>query len=839
MVNFEGYTDSNGKFTVQVPVGEYNYLISKQGYVDKNGMITVNGETNVDVTLDGSGTGTLTVHTYRDYRVNPPRPAPHSLIRIKYGSVELTESTDDNGAYVLENVPLGAKVTCMLLLDEYTSIVVDMDTVEITGDNQLNLYELGHNKVQNIKTSVKNKQNGDDVGGVFCRVTATEVDGSGEYDIDEIYTIDSTGKMIHTIWNNHPIDVKFRVFDSTDYGPGEIKQTITEYSNVPIDVVAEVMPKTPLMEVTVLKEHDLTPISNFPVHVPLLDAEHYTNSEGKAYFTVPFDDKAYYIDGGKEIDGVFYEILGTFQPTREDYSVSLIAAPYDERDVFEEVCQYINADTGEPILGLHVECTIHSQAGDETIQLDTVSEGRITIGNLHEGSRVILYSPAQRIYDSASEGLKEYEATELDIITIPSRVMHVIKVQPKKYNVTVTCDGYTTKDEYNRLEGATVYCRVLHEDDGDYDLYTGITDGMGQYEFVNLPVGIWEFQASHPDYMDSSIETIDYRINKVQLRLFSKTIGGTIVYGHVLGETDDRDYKPITNGKITVTGTEIRTGETITANERILVNGSFNVPRADLYPPLLFALNQDVTIEVDTADYDTYTETVHLDENFNGETILLNRTHRQVVFNTMFANQEVAANVPVKITNTETGKVYTGNTDNNGVWSIPLLSRGTVESEGYIYDIEYSYPDYPEQSIKRIWVYGDENDDPLRFPLYIYDEEDTMLLLVEVLDFDTGYGLNNARVRTRLLDSRIYTDYYTDVDGMAVARLPRNSEVRVSVAASGYTGVYQDVLTGDEDEKDVHFRLHPVKVGLTFTVTDNEGNPITDAHITGNTLKKI
>lgn len=802
-----GQTGSDGKCTLQVSKGVYKLSVTKEGYIPFNRIIEVEKSGEMDIQLVRTSNVNITVNV-KDVvgQVQPDRK-----VVLSVNSEELEpKMTDNNGQCVFTNIPKRSNVTAVVYTESGKE---PEDIAEVHGvidDTTINLIVGSGDKVITINNTVKDEQTGDIVNDVYCHTTIT----GGTPEIDEYYESTQEGKkFLVKQTTGKSIRIESKVFTSEYYDEAEKVSVIpADYRGNTYDMVVNIHKKRPLMEVTVLAEGAMTPLADFPIIVN--DGSEFpetrTDSQGKAYFEVPFNGEIYYFAGSLTIDeSTTYVINSQFTPTEDDYAVTLIAHKQDGRKVWDEIVRIVDDKTYEPIKDVKIEVfddEVHPDTSRITLYTD--NGGLATIPSCEQNKFIPITLEAEGYADKRDDSTLHVPTHKINTITLHKDMNHITG----KVTLVNTTTG---------IANAT----VTFENSQTGKSIDAITDNNGDYE-TYVPDGKYIIIPTHDNY-ESFPKIVDITTDTTIDVTMANPDEGWLVWGRVVEEQEDGTYKHPSAMKIVKVITNEGTKQVSTDSA-----GIFKV--AEKYDPSIAS----VTLEV--AGDNTYSLYRENATPKKAPYIIQRKfKRRSVIFDVCTKELQHLDKAMVKVIDSEGNEVFNGISDSSGLLeTTPLRSSGNTPLQGRIYSVGVWKEGYAPINYQ-IWVYGDDVQ-PLPKRLYLYPKDDIEDYIVQVQDSDTGKPVEDYRIRARLKDGQssddatYYPDKITNNEGKTTKySFPKTGTITVifSGSGSGYSQVYEEIDLSTITSGTIIIKVKAIKYDETYTVTDEDGNAIDGATV--------
>ena len=794
-----GQTDSDGKCTLKVSKGVYKLSVTKEGYIPFNRIIEVEKSGEMDIQL------VRTSHVNVTVNVKDPldQVQPDRKVVLSVNSEELEpKMTDNNGQCVFTNIPKRSNVTAVVYDGDEPEDIAEVHGV--IEDTTINLIVNTTDKVITINNTVKDKQTGDIVEDVYCHTTITGCTP----EIDEYYESTQEGKkFIVKQTPNQSIRIESKAFTSEYYDEAEKVSVIpADYTGNTYDMVVNIHKKKPLMEVTVLAEGAMTPLADFPIIVNDGSEfpETHTDSQGKAYFEVPFNGEIYYFAGSITIDAdTIYVINSQFTPTEDDHAVTLIAHKQDGRKVWDEIVRIVDDKTYEPIKDVKIEVFDDEVHPDEPrITVYTDNSGLAKIPACEQNKFIPITLKAEGYDDKRDDSTLHVPTHKINTITLHKDMNHITG-KVTLVNTTTGIANATVTFE-NTLTGKSI--DAITNNNGDYETY--VPDG----KYIIIPTH--DIYESFPKIVDITTDmTIDVTM--------ANPDEGWLVWGRVVEEQEDGTYKPPSAMKMVKVITTEGTKQVSTDSA-----GIFKV--SERYDPSIASLTLEVAGD---NTYSLYRENATPKK----APYIIQRKfkRRSVIFDVCTKELQHIGNAVVNVTDSEGKRVFRGVSESSGLCeTTPLRSSGNTPLQGRIYNVEVGADDYVPCNYQ-IWVYGDDVQ-PLPKRLYLYLRDDVGHYIVQVQDSDTGKPVEGYRVRARLKDGQsgddatYYPDKITNSEGKTTAySFPKTGTVIFSGSGSGYSQFYEEIDLSTIPESTITLKVSKIKYNRTYTVKDEDGNPIT------------
>lgn len=805
-----GQTDSTGKCTLKVSKGVYKLSVTKEGYIPFNRIIEVEKAGEMDIQL------VRTSHVNVTVNVKDPldQVQPNRKVVLSVNSEELEpKMTDNNGQCVFTNIPKRSNVTAVVYDGDEPEDIAEVHGV--IEDTEINLIVNTTDKVITINNTVKDKQTGDIVEDVYCHTIIT----GGTPEIDEYYESTQEGKKFivkHT--PNQSIRIESKAFTSEYYDEGENVSVIPgDYSGNTYDMVVNIRKKKPLMEVTVLAEGAMTPLADFPIIVNDGSEfpETHTDSQGKAYFEVPFNGEIYYFAGSKTIDeSTTYVINSQFTPTEDDYAVTLIAHKQDGRTVWDEIVRIVDDKTYEPIKDVKVDAfddEMHPDTSRITVYTD--NSGLAKIPACEQNKFIPITLKAEGYDDKRDDSTLHVPTHKINTITLHKDMNHVTGKVTVENTTTGIANATVTFE--NTLTGKSI---------------DAITDSNGDFE-IDVHDGNYIIIPTHDNYLSTPTIKEITKDDTINLTMTNPD-EGWIVWGRLVEEQEDGTYKPADAKAVKVITTE---NQTIVSTDS---SGIFVVQ--EKYDPSIASLTLEV--EGDTT-YSLYRENVTPKK----VPYIIQRKfkRRSVIFDVCTKELQHIGGAVVNVADSEGNEVFSGISEGSGLLeTTPLRSSGNTPLQGRIYNVSVLKGGYAPSNYQ-IWVYGDDAQ-PLPKRLYMYTLDDAGRYIVQLQDSDTDKPVEGYRIRARLKDGQssddatYYPDKITDSEGKTtVYSFPKTGTVTVifSGSGSGYSQLFEEVdlstipVPTHTTPSIITLRVSAVKYNQTYTVKDEDGNAINGATV--------
>lgn len=802
-----GQTGSDGKCTLQVSKGVYKLSVTKEGYIPFNRIIEVEKSGEMDIQLVRTSNVNVTVN------VKDPLGNVYDdrKVVLSVNSEELEPKyTDNNGQCVFTNIPKRSNVTAVVYDDETGNVPEDIAEVRgVIEDTEINLIVNNGDeyKAITINNTVKDEQTGDIVNDVYCHTTITGCTP----EIDEYYESTQEGKkFIVKRIPNQSIRIESKVFTSEYYDEAEKVSVIPAgYKEDTYDMVVNIHKKKPLMEVTVLAEGAMTPLANFPIIVNDGSEfpETHTDSQGKAYFEVPFNGEIYYFAGSITIDDqTTYVINSQFTPTEDDYAVTLIAHKQDGRTVWDEIVRIVDDNTYEPIKDVKVDVfddEVHPDTSRITVYTD--NGGLATIPSCEQNKFIPITLKAEGYNDKRDDTTLHVPTHKINTITLHKDMNHVTG--------KVTVENTTT---------SIANAKITFENTQTGKSIDAITDNNGDFE-TYVPDGTYIVIPTHDDYTARpEVIEITKDVN-LEITMFNQD-EGWLVWGRVVEEQEDGTYKPSADKYVKVSTTE---GMKMVSTDSA---GIFKV--AEKYDPSIASLTLEV---VGDNTYSLYRENITPKK----APYIIQRKfkRRSVIFDVCTKELQHIGGAVVNVADSEGNNVFSGISEGSGLCeTTPLRSSGSTPLQGRIYNVSVVKGGYAPSNYQ-IWVYGDDAQ-PLPKRLYMYTLDDVGRYIVQVQDKDSGKPVEDYRIRARLKDGQssddatYYPDKITDSEGKTtIYSFPKTGTVIFSGSGSGYSQLYEEIDLSTISGTVITLKVSTVKYNQTYTVKDEDGNLMEDVTV--------
>jgi protocatechuate 3,4-dioxygenase beta subunit len=553
-------------------------------------------------------------------------------------------------------------------------------------------------------------------------------------------------------------------------------------------------------------------------------------TDGTATITTVFNDS-----GRKDVT-VKFTSEDTYADSTSDYTVvaiideattNLTVDPIDEIEVGKptNVTGKVTDEEGNPLAGVPVSVKV----GDKVVNGTTGDDGKFSIPVTPEDANVdevTVSVPANEGYAPAEETIPvDVEKQDANITVDPVNKLEAGKETP------VT--GKVTDENGNPVANAPVTVKV-----GD-QTYTGTTDDDGKFSIPvtpeksgNTPVDV---SVGETDNTKPANKTTTANVGKQDANLTVDSIKNAEAGKptNVTGKVTDEDGNPVAGAPVTVkVGDKTYTGNT---GE----DGKFTIPvtpETSGSQPVQVSVGQTATTK--PANKTSTANVGQQDAKATVDPITDAKVGKEVPVTGKVTDEQgnPVAGAPVNVT--VDGKTYTGTTDEDGNYNIPVTP---TKSGSLPVNVNVGATNQTKAAKANTTAKVTKQDPTVTVnPINGAEAGKSVPVTGSVTD-EEGKPVANAPVNVTV-DGKTYTGT-TDKDGkFSIPVTPTKSgtlPVNVNVGATNNTNAAKANTTAKVTKQDPTVTVDPVtaaevgkSVPVTGSVTDEEGKPVANAPVT-------